>query len=109
MDEKKIIILVQGHECLYNLQHKDYDNNLVKDSFWKEIAGELHKGHITVGERQCSGRGTAWEQHGMCESAFSPLTPNGNYSGRTALLISRRCILNIDSTNIRNEYFKHAA
>jgi hypothetical protein len=31
MDEEKLIILVQGHECLYNLQHKDYDNNLVKD------------------------------------------------------------------------------
>jgi hypothetical protein len=42
MDEKKLIILVQGHECLYNLQHKDYDNNLVKDSSWKKIAGELH-------------------------------------------------------------------
>jgi hypothetical protein len=42
MDEKKLIILVQGHECLYNLQHRDYDNNLVKDNFWKEIAGELH-------------------------------------------------------------------
>jgi hypothetical protein len=42
MDEKKLIILVQGHECLYNLQHKDYDNNLVKDSSWKETAGELH-------------------------------------------------------------------
>jgi hypothetical protein len=41
MDEKKLIILVQGHECLYNLQHKDYDNNLVKDSSWKETAGEL--------------------------------------------------------------------
>jgi hypothetical protein len=27
---------------LYNLQHKDYDNNLVKDSSWKEIAGEFH-------------------------------------------------------------------
>jgi hypothetical protein len=44
MNEKKLIILVQGHECLYNLQHKDYDNNLVKYmySYWKEIAGELH-------------------------------------------------------------------
>jgi hypothetical protein len=42
MDEKKLIILVQGHECLYNLQHKDYDNNLVKDNSWKEKAGELH-------------------------------------------------------------------
>jgi hypothetical protein len=38
MDEK-FIILVQGHDCLYNLQHNDYDNNLVKDNCWKEIAG----------------------------------------------------------------------
>jgi len=40
--EEKLIILVQGHECLYNLQHKDYDNSLVKDNCWKEIAGEVH-------------------------------------------------------------------
>jgi hypothetical protein len=42
MDEKQLIILLQGLECLYNLQHRDYDNNLVKDSSWKEIAGELN-------------------------------------------------------------------
>jgi hypothetical protein len=41
MDEKKLI-LVQGHERLYNLQHKDYDNNLVKGNSWMRIAGELH-------------------------------------------------------------------
>jgi hypothetical protein len=41
--------------------------------------------------------------------AVNPLTPNGRYSGRTAPLTSRRCILNIYSTNIRTEYFKHAA
>jgi hypothetical protein len=41
MDEEKLIILVQGHECLYNLQHKDYGNSLVKDNCWKEIAGEI--------------------------------------------------------------------
>jgi hypothetical protein len=40
--------LVQGHECLYNLQHNDY-NNLVKDNWWMEIAGEW----------QGRGRGTA--------------------------------------------------
>src|SRR5215475_1744479 len=28
--------------CLYNLQHKVYDNNLIKYNCWKEIAGELH-------------------------------------------------------------------
>ena len=42
MDEGKLNILVQGHECLYNLRHKDYDNNLVKDNCRKEIAGEVH-------------------------------------------------------------------
>jgi hypothetical protein len=26
MDVEKLIILVQGHECLYNLQNSDYDN-----------------------------------------------------------------------------------
>jgi hypothetical protein len=40
---------------------------------------------------------------------FNPLTPNGHYCGRTAPLTSRRCILNIYSTNIRTEYFEHAA
>jgi hypothetical protein len=40
MVEEKII-LVQGHECLYDLHHKDY-NDLVKDNWWKEIAGEVH-------------------------------------------------------------------
>jgi len=37
------------------------------------------------------------------------LTPNGHYMGRTAQLTSRRYILYIYSTNIRTEYFKHAA
>ena len=38
-----------------------------------------------------------------------PLKPNDLYIGRTAPLTSRRCILYIYSTNIRTEYFKHAA
>jgi hypothetical protein len=37
------------------------------------------------------------------------LTPNGHFSGRTAPLTSRRCILYIYSTNICTQYFKHAA
>jgi len=37
------------------------------------------------------------------------LTPNGHYMGRTTQLISRCCILYINSTNIRTEYFKHSA
>ena len=37
----------------------------------------------------------------------NPLTPNDHYSGRTAPLTSKRCILYIHSTNIGTEYFKH--
>jgi len=37
----------------------------------------------------------------------SPLTPNDRYSGRTAPLTSKRCILYIYSTNTGTEYFKH--
>jgi hypothetical protein len=61
MDEYKLIILMQEYECLYNLQHKDYDNNLVKDNCWKEIAGEWQgSGRIVAGLRQGNGMGTAW-------------------------------------------------
>jgi len=35
------------------------------------------------------------------------LTPKDPYSGRTAPLTSKRCILYIYSTNIGTEYFKH--
>jgi len=38
---------------------------------------------------------------------FNPLTPNDDYSGRTAPLTSKRCILYIYSTNIGTEYLKH--
>jgi len=38
---------------------------------------------------------------------INPLTPNDDYSGRTAPLTSKRCILYIYSINIGNEYFKH--
>ena len=38
---------------------------------------------------------------------INPLTPNDHYSGRTARLTSKRCILYIYSANICTEYFKH--
>jgi len=38
---------------------------------------------------------------------INPLTPNDHYSGRTAPLTSKRCILYIYSTNTGTEYFKH--
>ena len=36
------------------------------------------------------------------------MTPNDHYSGRTAPLTSKRCVLYIYSTNIGTEYFKHS-
>jgi len=39
---------------------------------------------------------------------INPLTPNDDYSGRTAPLTSKRCILYIYSTNTGTEYFKHS-
>ena len=38
---------------------------------------------------------------------INPLTPNDHFSGRTAPLTSKRCILYIYSTNIGTEYFEH--
>ena len=43
----------------------------------------------------------------MMGSDVNPLTPNDDYSGRTAPLTSKRCILYIYSTNTGTEYFKH--
>jgi len=43
---------------------------------------------------------------GLCRNV-NPLTPNDSYSGRTAPLTSKRCILYNYSTNIDTEYFKH--
>ena len=39
---------------------------------------------------------------------LKPFSPNDVYIRRTAQLTSRHCILNIHSTNILTEYFKHA-
>ena len=48
--------------------------------------------------------------HFLCAQHVSDinlLTPNHHYSGRTAPLTSKCCILYIYSTNIGTEYFKH--
>ena len=42
----------------------------------------------------------------MC-SHINPLKPDDDYSGRTAPLTSKCCILYIYSANIGTEYFKH--
>ena len=47
--------------------------------------------------------------HNTVSTVFgiNPLTSNDSYSGRTAPLISKRCILYIYSTPTGTEYFKH--
>ena len=40
---------------------------------------------------------------------LNPLAPKDVYIHRTAQLTSRRCVLNIYSTDTLTEYFKHAA
>ena len=61
--------------------------NRTKDSDWENLA---HRRTIAC----------------LC-ALFNPLTPNEPYSGRTAPLTFKRCILYIYSTNIGTEYFKH--
>jgi hypothetical protein len=79
MDKEKLIILVQGHECLYNLQHKDYGSNLVKDSSWKEIAGELHAQDKELSRRtqHCRRMAGSWQRNGMV-CVNRPLKRQGN-------------------------------
>ena len=38
---------------------------------------------------------------------LNPLMPNDHYTGRTAPLTSKHCMLYIYSTNIGTEYFQH--
>jgi len=47
------------------------------------------------------------QRTGRKDQLFNPLTPNDLYSGRTAPLNSKRCILYIYSTNTGTEYFKY--
>jgi len=44
---------------------------------------------------------------GPTQPPVNSLTRNDDYSGRTAPLTSKRCILYIYSTNTGTEYFKH--
>jgi len=55
-------------------------------------------------------RGPYGEKYPLTEYYYlllNPMTPNDDYSGCTAPLTSKGCILYIYSTNIDTEYFKH--
>jgi len=53
------------------------------------------------------GKQNLFTMRAILYNEINPLTPNDHYSGRTAPLTSKRCILYIYSTNIDTEYFKH--
>jgi len=58
---------------------------------------------------QCGSAPSSWKCSDVSAAScgINPLTPNDDYSGRTAPLTSKRCILYIYSTHIGTEYFKH--
>jgi len=60
---------------------------------------------VLVGKPE--GKGPLWRPGRRWENNINLLTPNDDYSGRTAPLTSKRCILYIYSTHIGTEYFKH--
>jgi hypothetical protein len=64
-------------------------------------------GSILTSLADCQHNYSSMTNTNFCEYSINPLTPNDNYSGRTAPLTSKRCILYIYSTNIGTEYFKH--
>ena len=65
----------------------------------------------TVGEFRWGRYVSLYELQCQCTLAYliNPLAPNDVYVRPIAQLTSRRCILNVYSTNILTEYFKHAA
>jgi len=68
------------------------------------------RGALTENEdRKYVNPGLSGGNHPQNHFIVNHLTPNGHYMGRTAQLTSRCCFLYIYSTNIRTEYFKHAA
>jgi len=62
------------------------------------------KSKIAVGNKCYYALGPIIKRRSISQS-INHLTPNDHYSGRTAPLTSKRCILYIYSTNIGTEYF----
>ena len=62
--------------------------------------------HLKVTRLSALGTGYLYPPRQALVISVNPLKPNDHYSGRTAPLTSKRCILYIYSTNIGTEYFK---
>jgi hypothetical protein len=86
-DHSKTLAFIEDYRsftALWDVNHKDYTNKIKRNDALSTLAINY-------------------------EMSVNRLAPSDPYMGRTAPLPSRRCILNTYSTNIRTEYFKHAA
>jgi len=77
------------------------------DLFVELFHGLYCSGSMCVDVRLWFGCGGVVSVCRLRHYSLNPLTPNDHYSGRTAPLTSKRCILYIYSTNTGAEYFKH--
>jgi len=65
-------------------------------------SGSLNLLELSGPVQACNGTALTFKQ-----PSFNHLMPNNHYSGHTAPLNSKRCILYIYSSNKGTEYFKH--
>ena len=75
-----------------------------------QTGSKAHSASYTMGTGSFPGvkrPGRGVDHPPQSNAELNPLTPNDHYSGRTAPLTSKRCILYIYSTNKGTEYFKH--
>jgi len=90
---RNLILLFHFENHKVFLPHPVYQNKTAKYRY-----SLLHITHI---------QNIIEDKAGNMFRLINPLTSNDDYSGRTAPLTSKRCILYIYSTNRGTEYFKH--
>jgi hypothetical protein len=86
----------------FSLHHSD-------GSFWGKVGFPSQLDHTAQKMLHLDFPQAKLKFFGISVLILNSLPPNDIYICRTAPLTSRRCILNIYSTNIHTEYFKHAA
>jgi len=98
---------LNSHLCQVYDSRSDIPTDCLEHSFFMQISLQILTPNIEVTQL------TLGVMYGVllflqCSYVeINLLTPNEDYSGRTAPLTSKCCILYIYSTNIGTEYFKH--
>ena len=98
-------------KLLINSCHKNHlpgpRSKLLPAEYHAVVLNISHRHHTKTTAIMGNLRPSGHKGYNAMWTLFNPLTPNDLYSGRTALLTSKRCILYMYSTNIGTEYFKH--